>query len=54
MVELKKDKKSPTWIVTTTDKEGFHRQLNLTADELDELTRMWNLKKKKQHVHTED
>jgi hypothetical protein len=34
MVELKKDSKSPTYILTKIDSEGFHRQVNLTVDEL--------------------
>lgn len=34
MVELTKDKKSGMWIVTTTDSEGFHRQLNLTDEDM--------------------
>ena len=42
MIELKKDKKSPTWIITTTDSDGFHRQINLSASDLDELVRLWN------------
>lgn len=37
MIELKKDEKSETWIVTKTDNEGFHHQLNLTRDEMAEL-----------------
>ena len=37
MVEVQKDKKSPTWIFTKTDKEGFHHQLNLDFDEMLEL-----------------
>ena len=41
MIELKKDKKSPTWVVTTTDSEGFHRQLNIQESDLDELVRLW-------------
>ena len=41
MVEIRKDRKSPTWIVTKTDNEGFHRQINLTADEMDDLVRLW-------------
>lgn len=41
MVELKKDRMSRTWIITKTDIEGFHRQLNATAEELDELVRLW-------------
>jgi len=42
MIELKKDKKSPTWIITTTDNEGFHRQLNVREEELNELTDLWH------------
>ena len=38
MVEINKDKKSDTWI-TKTDIEGFHRQLNVTSEELFELIR---------------
>ena len=38
MVEINKDKKSDTWI-TKTDSEGFHRQLNVTSEELIELIR---------------
>ena len=41
MISLSKDKKSPTWILTRTDSEGYHRQLNLTADELDEIVAIW-------------
>ena len=37
MVDIKKDKKGPTWILTKTDKEGFHRQINLTEEEIVEL-----------------
>ena len=37
MIELKRDKKSPMWIVTRTDSEGFHSQLTLTREELLEL-----------------
>ena len=40
MVELKKDKKSNTWILTTTDSEGFHRQVNLTMEDLCELSKI--------------
>lgn len=42
MIELTKDKKSSTWIVTKTDSEGFHRQINLTDEELIELCRKVN------------
>ena len=41
MISLSKDKKSPTWTLTRTDSEGYHRQLNLTADELDEIVAIW-------------
>jgi hypothetical protein len=41
MVEITKDRKGKTWIVTKTDSEGFHRQINMTKDELDELTSRW-------------
>jgi hypothetical protein len=41
MVTLTKDKKSPTWIVTTTDKEGFHRQLNMSEADMDYLCEQW-------------
>lgn len=41
MIELTKDKKGVTWIVTKTDNQGFHHQMNLTKDELDDLTRQW-------------
>ena len=34
MIEITKDKKSPTWIITKTDNEGFHRQMN-------ELVEQW-------------
>ena len=30
MVELTKDKKSDTWIITRTDSKGFHMQMNVT------------------------
>ncbi len=41
MIELTRDKKSCTWLVTTTDSEGFHRQLNLTMDDMRELVRLY-------------
>jgi len=37
MIELSKDKKSETYIITRTDNEGFHRQLNITQGEMEEL-----------------
>lgn len=41
MVDIKKDRKSPMWIVTKTDSEGFHRQLMLTEADMNELVRLW-------------
>jgi hypothetical protein len=46
MISLSKDRKSPTWILTKTDSEGYHRQLNLTADELDEIVEIWRVNPK--------
>ena len=34
MIEIRKDRKSATWILTKTDGEGFHHQVNLTQEEL--------------------
>ena len=45
MVEIKKDSKSPTWVLTKTDNEGFHRQVNLTFDELNDLVLLWKKEK---------
>jgi len=42
MIELTKDKKSSTWILTKTDSEGFHRQMNLTDEEVIELCKKVN------------
>lgn len=39
MIEITKDRKSQTWIITKTDSEGFHRQMNVTKDEIKELVR---------------
>jgi hypothetical protein len=39
MVSIKKDSKSPTWIITKTDKEGYHTQINVTADEIVDLAK---------------
>lgn len=41
MVVLSKDMKSPLWIITVTDAEGFHRQVNVSSDELDDLVEQW-------------
>ena len=41
-VTLKRDKKAhDCWLITTTDKEGFHRQLSITFDDMRELVRQW-------------
>ena len=37
MIEVSKDKKSTNLIITTTDNEGFHRQLTVTKDDAYEL-----------------
>lgn len=41
MIDIKKDNKSSTWIITKTDGEGFHHQLHVTEDEMNELVRLW-------------
>ena len=41
-VTLKRDRKAKDcWLITTTDKEGFHRQLPITFDDMRELVRLW-------------
>ena len=41
-VTLKRDRKSKDiWLITTTDREGFHRQLPITFDDMRELVRQW-------------
>lgn len=37
MVDIKKDSKSSTWVITKTDSEGFHHQVNLTNEEMRDL-----------------
>ena len=42
MVTLKQDKKAHgVWVVTTTDSEGYHRQLAITFDDMTDLMRQW-------------
>ena len=41
MVTIDRDKKSRMWTITTTDIEGFHRQLAITFDDMRELVRLW-------------
>lgn len=41
-VTLKRDRKArDIWLITTTDKEGYHRQLPITFDDMRELVRLW-------------
>ena len=41
-VTLKRDRKAhDIWLITTTDREGFHRQLSITFDDMRELVRLW-------------
>ena len=41
-VTLKRDRKAKDcWLITTTDSEGFHRQLPITFDDMRELVRLW-------------
>lgn len=41
MIDIKEDPKSDAFILTQTDKEGFHRQLTLTIQEMDYLVEQW-------------
>ncbi len=42
MIDLKRDRKAKDcWLITTTDREGFHRQLPITFDDMRELVRQW-------------
>lgn len=41
-VTLKRDRKAKDcWLITTTDSEGFHRQLAISHDDMTELMRQW-------------
>ena len=41
-VTLKRDRKAKDiWMITTTDKEGYHRQLPITFEDMRELVRLW-------------
>ena len=41
-VTLKRDRKAhDIWLITTTDREGFHRQMPITFDDMRELVRLW-------------
>lgn len=37
MISIAKDRKSATYIITKTDNEGYHRQMNVTEEELNKL-----------------
>lgn len=42
MVSLTNDRKtSRMWLITTTDSEGFHRQLPISYDDMTDLMRQW-------------
>ena len=42
MVTLKRDRKTRhMWLITTTDSEGFHRQLPISYDDMTDLMRQW-------------
>ena len=41
-VTLKRDRKAKDiWLITTTDNEGYHRQMPITFDDMRELVRLW-------------
>lgn len=41
-VTLKRDRKAhDIWMITTTDSEGFHRQLPISHDDMTDLMRQW-------------
>ena len=41
MIQITKDKKSPMWTITKTDREGFHRQLPVSFHDMNELVEQW-------------
>lgn len=42
MIELTRDRKARNlWLITTTDREGFHRQLPISQDDMNDLMRQW-------------
>lgn len=51
MVELSRDKKSDTWLITTIDSEGFHRQLNITDVDMSQLFMKYTVAKAEEYVH---
>ena len=41
-ITLKRDRKAKDiCLITTTDREGYHRQLPITYDDMRELVRLW-------------
>lgn len=42
MIELSVDNKSGGYTITKTDREGFHRQLSVSKEELNELKNLIN------------
>lgn len=41
-VTLNRDPKAKDcWLIITTDREGYHRQLSITFDNMRELVRLW-------------
>ena len=43
MISIARDRKSATYIITKTDGEGYHRQMNVTEEEIMELAAMLKL-----------
>lgn len=45
MIEIRRDGKAnrPIWIITHRDAEGFHRQLALPEEDMQELVRQWTM-----------
>ena len=42
MVTLTNDRKARNmWLITVTDRDGFHRQLPITHDDMTDLMRQW-------------
>ena len=41
-ITLKRGRKAKDcWLITTTDSEGFHRQLPISHDDMTDLMRQW-------------
>lgn len=42
MIDIKKDRKAnDIWVITKTDSEGYHHQLAVTENEMNEIIRLW-------------